>query len=363
MQSLRRRVFAVRRVCITGGAGFIGSNLADRLSARGVEVTIVDDFRTGRREFLVQALRRGGVRLVEGDVLDPAVLDDAMTGCAWVFHLQANADVRHGLEHPRRDLEQNTIATANVLEAMRAHDARSIVFASSGAVYGEPWVFPTPEDAPFPVQTSLYGASKLAGEGLIAAYAAGYGLSCVIFRFVSILGERYTHGHVFDFYRALKRDPTRLRVLGDGRQEKSYLYVQDCLDAMILAARRDEPGVHFYNLGTEETVAVDDSIRLISAYLGISPAIEYGGGQRGWTGDSPLIHLDTARIRALGWKPRLTIAQAMYRTLEWLDANEYAWREDAIRLGQTAVRTSGGCLSESGCAHRPGSTRVSSESA
>jgi UDP-glucose 4-epimerase len=319
----------MRRVCITGGAGFIGSNLADRLAADGVEVVILDDFRTGRREFVADALARPGVRLLEGDVLDAAVLQEAIAGCDWVFHLQANADVRFGLEHPRRDLEQNTIATANVLEAMRANGVTRIAFSSTGSVYGEPTVFPTPEDAPFPLQSSLYGASKLAGEGLISAYAAGYGFTGLIFRFVSILGERYTHGHVFDFYRALKRDPTRLRVLGDGRQEKSYLHVQDCLTAILTAARRhaEQPGAHIYNLGTEETIVVDESVAIITAHLGCSPEIEHTGGRRGWTGDSPLIHLDTGRIRRLGWQPRLTIAEAVVRTLEWLGDNEYAWAE------------------------------------
>jgi UDP-glucose 4-epimerase len=320
----------VRRACVTGGAGFIGSNLVDRLSTDGVEVVIIDDFRTGRREFVSEALRRPGVRLVEGDVLDPAVLDDALTGCDWVFHLQANADVRHGLEDPRRDLEQNTIATSNVLEAMRANGVSRVVFSSTGSVYGEPEVFPTPEDAPFPVQTSLYAASKLAGEALITAYASGYGFTGLICRFVSILGERYTHGHVFDFYCALMRDPTRLRVLGDGRQEKSYLYIKDCISAILNAVERhrDEPGAHVYNLGTDETVVVDDSVKIITEHLSLSPEVAHTGGRRGWTGDSPLIHLDTTRIRELGWRPTLTIPQALVRTLDWLKANEYAWRDE-----------------------------------
>ncbi len=319
----------MRRACVTGGAGFIGSNLADRLCAQGVDVVIVDDFRTGRREFVADVLSAGRARLVEGDVLDPAVLEDALEGCDWVFHLQANADVRRGLEHPRRDLEQNTIATSNVLEAMRARGVKRIAFASTGSVYGEPEMFPTPEDVPFPTQTSLYGASKLAGEGLIAAYAAGYGFTGLICRFVSILGERYTHGHVSDFYCSLKRDPTRLRVLGDGRQEKSYLYIQDCLSAILTAAERhhSEPGAHIYNLGVQETMLVDDSVRMIAEHLSLSPEIEHTGGRRGWAGDSPLIHLDVGRVRSLGWRPRLTIRQAVLRTLEWLDANEYAWRE------------------------------------
>lgn len=317
----------MRRACITGGAGFIGSNLADRLASAGVEVVIVDDFRTGRRAFVAGLLERGAARLVEGDVLDPAVLADAFAGCDWVFHLQANADVRFGLDHPTRDLEQNTIAVSRVLEAMREAGVRRILFSSTGSVYGEPEVFPTPEDAPFPVQTSLYGASKLAGEGLLQAYATGFGFTGIVCRFVSVLGERYTHGHVRDFYCSLRADPTRLRVLGDGRQEKSYLYVQDCVSAMLAAAgaHEDEAGAFVYNLGTDETVTVDESVALISATLGVSPEVEHTGGVRGWVGDSPLIRLDTRRIRSIGWEPRLTIHEAIVRTVEWLRDNEPAW--------------------------------------
>jgi UDP-glucose 4-epimerase len=316
----------MRRVCITGGAGFIGSSLADRLRAAGAEVVIVDDFRTGRREFVADLVADSGVTLYEGDVLDEALLQRAFEGCDWVFHLQANADVRNGLEHPRRDLQQNIIATATVLEAMRAAEVSQIAFSSTGSIYGEHKVVPTPEDAPFPVQTSLYGASKLASEGMIAAYAHGFGFTGVIFRFVSILGERYTHGHLYDFYRALSRDPTRLRILGDGRQEKSYLYVGDCVEAIVTAARfhEDRPGeVGVYNLGTDETVVVDDSVSLICAHMGVTPEREYGGGRRGWAGDSPLIHLDISRIRAIGWSPTLTIRDSIERTLSWFDGN--AW--------------------------------------
>jgi UDP-glucose 4-epimerase len=312
----------VKRALVTGGAGFIGSTLADRLQADGVEVVILDDFRTGRREFLTGLLDRGAT-LVEGDVLDPDALEQAMDGVDTVFHMQANADVRHGLEHPQRDLEQNTIATSNVLEAMRVAGAQRIAFASSGSAYGEPTTFPTPETEAFPVQTSLYGASKAAGEGMIAAYSHGYGFTGVAYRFVSILGERYTHGHVFDFYRALKADPTRLRVLGDGRQEKSYLYVQDCVEGILTGLRHagDRPGYEVYNLGSDETLVVDDSVARITARLGLRPDVEHTGGTRGWAGDSPLIQLDCTKIRALGWKPRLTIGEAIDRTLDWFEAH------------------------------------------
>jgi UDP-glucose 4-epimerase len=312
----------MRRALITGGAGFIGSNLADRLLTDGVEVVLYDNFVTGRREFVEDALRNGAT-LVEGDTLDTDTLGQATEGCDTVFHLQANADVRHGLERVRVDLEQNTIATSNVLEAMRAAGAKTIAFSSTGSVYGEPEVFPTPEDAPFPVQTSLYAASKVAGEGLIGAYAHGFDYTGVVFRFVSILGERYTHGHVIDFFRQLKADPTKLRVLGDGKQQKSYLYVQDCVDAVLAAVRAHEgtPGMHVYNLGTDESIVVDESIGVICGHLGIDPVLEHTGGKRGWAGDSPLIHLDTTKIRGLGWAPTVTIKDAVVRTLEWLDAH------------------------------------------
>jgi len=316
---------------ITGGAGFIGSNLADHLAAQGPHVTVYDDLSTGREEFVARLLERGNSRLVVGDVLDVDALTAAMEGCDTVFHLAANADVRHGLDHPRRDLEQNTIATSNVLEAMRASGVSRIVFSSTGSIYGEPAVFPTPEDCPFPVQTSLYGASKLAGEGLIAAYCEGYGFTGVVYRFVSILGERYTHGHIYDFVAALQRDPTRLRVLGDGRQEKSYLYVGDCARAICAGLAAAHPGgFSVFNLGTDETLVVDDSVATICAALGVKPEIERTGGVRGWVGDSPLIRLDTGRIRALGWTPEMTIQQSVLRTVRWLQANPSVFEEQPV---------------------------------
>jgi UDP-glucose 4-epimerase len=332
----------MKRVCITGGAGFVGSNLADRLIEHGVEVVILDNFRTGRREFIADALATGGATLIEGDVLDMATLEKAFDGCEWVFHMQANADVRRGFEHPRRDLEQNTIATANVLEAMRARGVSRIAFPSTGAMYGEPGVYPTPEDVAYPIQNSLYGASKVACEGMIAAYAIGYGFTGVIYRFAAVLGERYTHGHLFDFYCGLKRDPSRLLVLGDGNQDKSFLYVEDCLNAMLRAAEshRDEPGTFTYNLGTDETVLVREQARTVAEHLSLEPELEFAGGNGGWLGDSPLIYLDTTRIRGLGWAPKLTIREGVLRTLEWLDANEYAWRDEVARgaVAESALR-------------------------
>jgi UDP-glucose 4-epimerase len=308
---------------VTGGAGFIGSNLVDRLLASGHRITVYDNFTTGRRRFLDAASAAPGFRLVEADLHDTRALTDAMAGQEFVFHLAANADVRFGTQHPRKDLEQNTIATQNVLEAMRLQGVRRIAFASTGSVYGEPRIFPTPEDAPFPVQTSLYGASKLASEGLIAAYCTGFGFQAHIFRFVSILGERYTHGHIFDFYKKLTADPRSIEVLGNGRQRKSYLDVQDCIDAILKALERARDPVNIFNLGTPEYCTVDDSLGWISAALGVAPERRYTGGERGWVGDSPFIFLDTARIRSLGWEPRWTIREGVLRTLAFLQNNPW----------------------------------------
>src|SRR6202790_5363679 len=220
---------------VTGAAGFIDSSLVDRLLATGHSVVGYDNFSTGQRRFLEGASQSPQFGLVEADLLSTDALRSAIADCDMVFHLAANADVRFGTHHPFKDLEQNTIVTYNVLEGMRANGIKRIAFSSTGSVYGEVTVVPTPETAPFPVQTSLYGASKLACEGLIAAYCEGFGFQSWIFRFVSILGERYTPGHVFDFYKQLLHDPSRLHVLGNGKQRKSYLYVQDCVDAIMMA--------------------------------------------------------------------------------------------------------------------------------
>lgn len=310
------------RAFVTGAAGFIGSTLTDRLLADGHEVVAFDNFSTGQEQFIVGAQPNPRYRLVRADLLDLDALRTAMSGSEVVFHLAANADVRFGTDHPRRDLEQNTIATWNVLEAMRTQDVRRIAFSSTGSVYGEATVIPTPEDCPYPVQTSLYGASKVAAEGLIQAYCEGFGMQSCIFRFVSIMGERYTHGHVFDFYKQLLEHPDELRVLGDGNQRKSYLYVQDCVDAILLALERASAPVSIFNLGTDEYCQVSQSIQWICERLGLRPTLHYNGGDRGWIGDNPFIFLDCQRIRGLGWRPKLTIQQAVVRTVEYLQANQ-----------------------------------------
>src|SRR5258706_4412434 len=320
----------MKKIFMTGAAGFIGSNLADRLLADGKTVVGWDNFSTGQRKFLEGAFKNKNFKLVEGDNLDLPALTKAMAGCDTVFHLAANADVRFGLEHPSKDLQQNTVPTFNVLDAMRANGIKTIAFASTGSVYGEAEIFPTPENHPFPIQTSLYASAKLAGEAMISSYCEGYGFEGYIFRFVSILGERYTHGHVFDFYEQLLAHPARLKVLGDGSQRKSYLYVQDCVSAMLHVmnlgtAKGAKHRVEIYNLGTEEYVQVNNSIGYICGALGLEPAFEYTGGSRGWAGDNPFIFLDTKKIRATGRQTSLTIEQGLPRTADWLQQNQWVY--------------------------------------
>jgi UDP-glucose 4-epimerase len=308
---------------VTGAAGFIGSNLVDRLLKDGHEVTGFDNFSTGQEEFLKGASGAATFRLVRADLLDLNAVEKAMDGIDMVFHLAANADVRFGADHPRRDLEQNTIATWNVLESMRRKGVGQIGFSSTGSVYGEAKMIPTPEDCPFPVQTSLYGASKLAAEGMIQAYSEAFGIRAFIFRCVSILGHRYTHGHVFDFYKQLLEHPGSLKVLGNGQQRKSYLAIEDCVEAILTAVEKAPDRVNILNLGTDEYCQVNDSISWLCNHLGLQPELAYTGGERGWIGDNPFIWLDCSRIRALGWKPRYSIREAVIQTVEYLRAEQW----------------------------------------
>ena len=306
------------RCFVTGCAGFIGSNLTDRLLEAGHDVVGYDNLSTGHSSFLSNASSHHRFRFVEGDLLDLTKLRSAMQEAEFLFHLAANADVRFGTDHPTKDLHQNTVATVNVLEAMRAAGVKRIAFASTGSVYGEANIIPTPETAPFPIQTSLYAASKVSAESFIQAYCEGFGMQGFIFRFVSILGERYTHGHVFDFYKQLRVHPESLSVLGDGKQRKSYLYVQDCIDAILTAIEKSNSKINIFNLGTDEYCQVKDSISWICEELNIKPELKYSGGERGWIGDNPFIFLDCSAIRKLGWQPKLSIKQGIIQTLRYL---------------------------------------------
>lgn len=289
------------KVLVTGSEGFIGKHVVNRLRADGHMVYLFD--RRIRQEQEIRFI---------------SALRPYMDEIELVIHLAANADVRHGPEHPQLDFSVNTDGTRCVLEAMRKAGVKRIAFTSTGSVYGEPQVFPTPEDAPFPVQTSLYAASKLAGEALISAYCEAFGMTGYIFRLVSVLGEGYTHGHVLDFYNQLQEHPEYLDVLGDGTQRKSYIHVSDVVEGMMTGIEKAKDRVNIFNLGTHETVSVIGSIGWIAECLGLEPEVRCQGGKRGWVGDSPLIHLDCSRLRKLGWVPKVDIPEAVIKTVQYL---------------------------------------------
>lgn len=310
-----------QRAFVTGGAGFIGSSVVDRLIELGVEVVVYDNFTTGTEANLARHRGNGRLRIVRGDVIDEPALRAAMAGSEAVFHFQANADVRGGIDRTRVDLEQNTIATWCVLDAMRVVGARTIVFASSATVYGEPAVFPTPEDHPL-VQTSLYGASKLAGEAMIQAYSEYYGFRSFVFRFVSWVGQRYSHGVVYDFANKLRRNPRVLEILGDGTQRKSYLDVRDGVEGIFTALACATATKNVLNLGHDEFVDVRRVAEIVADELGFhNVEFRFAGGKRGWKGDSPLVHLDTSRMKRMGWRPRIGVEDALRDTARYLAAS------------------------------------------
>jgi UDP-glucose 4-epimerase len=312
----------IKKAIVTGGAGFIGSHIVDELLVRGSTVVVYDNFCTGRREYLPKP-QEGRLTVVEGDVLDMDRLTTAMAGCDFAFHWQANADVRGGQANTRVDLEQNTLATWNVLDAMRKNEVKGLAFASSSAVYGEPEIFPTPESYA-PTQTSLYGASKLAGEAMIEAYCEYFGMRSFMFRFVSWIGERYSHGVIFDFMKKLQQDPTRLQVLGDGQQRKSYLYVRDGVSAIMLAIQKSVGNKNIYNIGHHDYINVVDLAKIVLQELGLKDLkMEFTGSKRGWIGDSPFVHLDTSKIAALGWKAKTSIEDGIRRTVQYLRQNQH----------------------------------------
>ena len=289
-------------ILVTGGAGFVGSHLVDRLVADGQDVRVFDNFSSGRREFLSH--HGEAVHTVEGDLLDLDAVKSAMKGIDMVYHLAANPDIRLGTQVTDTDLKQGTVATYNVLEAMRLEGTKRIAFASSSVVYGEADVMPTPENyGPlFPI--SLYGASKLASEALITSWVGTFGLQAWIFRFANIVGSRGTHGVIFDFIHKLHRDSKNLEVLGNGRQEKSYMEVIDCANAMIHVVKNTKEHINCYNLGTKDTCSVRRIAEIVLEETGcIDASIEYTGGDRGWAGDVPRSMLNPQRLFELGFTP------------------------------------------------------------
>jgi UDP-glucose 4-epimerase len=305
-------------ILVTGCAGFIGSNLIDKLLEKGFHVIGVDNLVTGNINNLKSALDNIRFTFVELDLIEEDALSAIPTNnIETVYHLSANADIRFGALHPKKDFEQNVKVTLNVLEFCRMNDVKRIIFSSTGSIYGEPINFPTSENCSLPIQTSLYGASKMSAESFIQAYSETFNLKSIIFRFVSILGPRYSHGHVLDFYRQLKLNPTRLKVLGNGYQTKSYLHVNDCVKALVLGLDINIDKSDIFNLGTNEVCTVRESIECITKYLNVNPEIEFGVEKKGWVGDNPLIHLDVTKMNGLGWIPEFSIKESIEDTLKY----------------------------------------------
>ena len=317
-----------KKVIVTGCAGFIGSNLVDLLLKKNFSVLGIDNLSTGHLRNLDDANKNKNFHFVKFDLLDIKKIKNLFKNIDMVFHLAANADVRYGIDNPKKDLEQNTIVTFNILESMRVNGVKKIIFSSTGSIYGETSIIPTPENVEFPIQTSFYGASKLACEGLIQAYCDHYNFKSWIFRFVSILGERYSHGHVYDFYKKLLKNNNSLSVLGNGKQKKSYLNIKDCLSAIMIAIRKSPKKVNIYNLGTNQFSTVSNSVNQITKRLSLKPKINYKGGKRGWPGDVPTIYLNTKKIRKLGWKPKYTINESIIETLEFLIKNKWLLKKN-----------------------------------
>jgi UDP-glucose 4-epimerase len=311
------------KTLVTGGAGFIGSHVVDELVRRGREVVVYDNFSSGFQRHLQWAVSTGRVTVIDGDIFDGTRLMQAMEGVSTVFHLAANADVRGGRANTQVDLEQNVIGTHRVLEAMRITKAREIIFTSSATVYGEPDRFPTPEDYA-PVQTSVYGASKLAAEAFIQAYGEYFGIRSLVFRFVSWIGERYSHGVIYDFVKKLRDNPRELEILGDGTQTKSYLHVADGIRGIFAAMDNVSHKKSVINLGHEEHMQVKDLARIVCEEMGLrNTSYRFTGGRRGWIGDSPFVHLDISKIKQTGFRPQISIAEGIRRTVRYLVDNSW----------------------------------------
>jgi UDP-glucose 4-epimerase len=300
------------KAIVTGGAGFIGSYVVERLLREGYEVTVIDNMSSGRKELLKDL----NVTIVEEDLLSGNVTEH-FEGADEVYHFAANPDVKIGNTDTTVHFEQNLVVTHRVLEASRKAGVKKFVFASSSTVYGETDAIPTPEDSRTePI--SMYGASKLACESLISSYAHSFGMKAYVFRFANVIGGRSTHGVIFDFVRKLRENPGELEILGDGTQNKSYVYIDDCVDAVMTVMGKSERVFQVFNVGSEDQTDVKTLASIVSREMGISPKFRFTGGDRGWKGDVPKMMLDIGKIKALGWSPKHNSSGAVRETAKSL---------------------------------------------
>lgn len=302
---------------VTGGAGFIGSHIVDKLISQKQQVIVYDNLSTGSELFINHHVGNPNFRLIKDELLDEALLVKTMKSIDFVFHLAAHADVRSGYTNYYIDHNQNLEVTRAVLEAMRKQNVKNIAFASTSSVYGDAKTHPTPEDYPF-APTSLYGATKAACETYIQAYASYFDWKAYIFRFVSFIGERYSHGIIFDLMKKIKIEPKKLELLSDGTPKKSSLYVTDGIEAIFTIIQKAKERVNIYNIGHDEILTVDETVEIILSYLNCNPKKYYLGGKKGWPGDNNYVHLDTTRLKAFGWKPKTGTKEAIGKTIDYL---------------------------------------------
>jgi UDP-glucose 4-epimerase len=302
-----------KSILVTGGAGFIGSHLVEALLAEN-EVTVLDNFSSGKREFIAPHLNNSRFHLQEADLFDTIALEKALDGVDNVFHLAANPDVKLGAENTRVHLEQNVLATYNLLEAMRKCGVKKIAFTSTSTIYGEATTVPTPENYGPLLPISLYGASKLACEALISSYCHTFEMQSWIYRFANIVGERGTHGVLVDFMRKLRENPSEMEILGSGKQKKSYLEVRDCVRAMMHCVEHSDEQINVFNIGSEDSVDVTTIADIVALQMGLTDVrYRYTGGVdgRGWKGDVKVMQLSIEKIKKLGWTPQSGSARAI----------------------------------------------------
>ena len=302
------------KVLVTGGAGFIGSSLVDKLMLLDYRVKVIDNLSSGRKENINYHLNRDSFEFIEADLLKEDI-SQYFEGVDEVWHLAANPNVKSGLSNTKDMIDQNILVTYNVLEAMRKNNVKKINFTSSSVVYGEAKIVPTPEDYAPSMPISLYGASKLASEALISAYSSSFGIKGTIFRLANVVGPRSDHGVIHDFIMKLGENKNTLKILGDGNQKKSYIYVDDCVEAMVLASNsKDDVGV--FNVGSDDYIDVKEIAEAVSKAMGLQPVLEFGSEDRGWKGDVPVMLLATDKIKSLGWKLNYNSLEAVKLTAE-----------------------------------------------
>lgn len=296
-------------ILVTGGAGFIGSHVVDFLIEKGYEVRIIDNLSSGDESFINK-----DAEFLKGDLRNYSDVERSLDGVEEVWHIAANPDVRYSSQKPYEIYENNILATHNLLEAMRRKGVNRIVFTSTSTVYGEAKVIPTPEDYPT-IPISVYGASKTAGEAMISAYSHTFEMKSWIFRFANVIGKRSRHGVIYDFIMKLSKNPEELEILGNGEQNKSYIYIDDCISAMFFAVENSDEPVNIFNIGSEDQIKVRRIAEIVSEEMGLNPEFKFTGGDRGWKGDVPVMLLSIERLKKLGWRPRYSSEEAVRKTV------------------------------------------------